>query len=1004
MPRHWDEAVAGRFNPRNHVAVGYDNGNTRAVRPEGRVSVDGSSFVLVFFRLVAQSMPTLTPDDFWSAVTASRLLQADQVPQIRAVCEAATAGVVDATDKQTAVAAQWLVQQRLLSLWQAKRLTRGGAGTFFIGDYRLLDRLESPATGVFFRGRHDPSKRAVALVPLDRVACQRVEVWTEVVRQTERAAATTDPVLSRTWAIEDAASGRFVVCESIIGRSLGDELAETGGWPVGQAVTAVLSLARAVAEIHRLGGVHGAISLETVIRPTSMKDVARPALRLLQFPLTGDPLRRQAADPLRTPHSLMQLGQRVCFVPPERLITGKPVTPCGDVFAIGNLLRALLVGRLEGWQGDAVRTAETNRQMITTGGHLPQPPPGCPAEVSQLLTHLAATDPNRRYADAAEAADAIACCLGQSLVAESLPEARPFQENLLALAAGTVSPARDTTEAVSTKSSARRNRLRTITFGGGLAAVAAIVALGFFLSGSNPVNKIELVVKGDGQPMPAVAETVLPGAAGPQGKAPLADPRLAAIANEFELVADDSLPWLPPTAGPPPTFRYLPRGSQLILEARPADLLATADGRLIQQAGDSRLANSCAELEQLVGVPLESVEQLQISWQAGADGQPLVAIWARLQPPAVEVSRQASTGSREQPNERKGDVEDFGEWSRWYPPNTGVDEVVVVSPELLQEIIAAADDVSALPRSMRPLLPILDSQRQFTLFGSPHYFVHDGRQLLPPAMQPLLDPLEQLLGVDCPAAAVSFHLDERTYLEFAALGPPVGSARKLERQIGEGLSRLPDKTEEITASRTFSLYGRRLVQRLPQMLRLAETGLRVGRDQRDLVVANTYLPQFAGHNLALAAVLFLEQLASSPVEKPVGDGGKAVASLTLAERLQRPVTIEFSRDTLEVAVQMLADESEIPMTIAGNDLQLEGITMNQSFGLTARGDPAEEVLLTILKKSDNSSGKLVFVVREDGGRKVIVVTTKTAANKRGESLPAVFSEANAPEEDKTKAQ
>jgi uncharacterized phosphosugar-binding protein len=97
-----------------------------------------------------------------------------------------------------------------------------------------------------------------------------------------------------------------------------------------------------------------------------------------------------------------------------------------------------------------------------------------------------------------------------------------------------------------------------------------------------------------------------------------------------------------------------------------------------------------------------------------------------------------------------------------------------------------------------------------------------------------------------------------------------------------------------------------------------------------------------------------------------------------------------------VAVQTLADESGIPMTIAGNDLQLEGITMNQSFGLKAQDLPAEDVLLMILSKSDNNSGKLVYVVRQEAGADVIVVTTKTAAGKRGESLPAVFSAKSGP--------
>jgi len=241
-------------------------------------------------------MPPLSPDVFWAAVTASRLLPTEKAPQIRTACDAATAAAADAPDKQTALAAQWLVQQRLLTLWQAKRLVRGGSGQFFVGDYRLLDQIESPAAGVVYRARHDPSRRSVALVPLDRAACQRVEVWTEVVRRTERAAATTDPVLSRTWAIEDAPAGRFVICEDLPGESLSSSLVEQGRWPVERAVTAVLTLCCGVAELHRLGGVHGAISLVAVVSPTTSPEAAS-SLRLLQYPLSGDPLGLLAADP-----------------------------------------------------------------------------------------------------------------------------------------------------------------------------------------------------------------------------------------------------------------------------------------------------------------------------------------------------------------------------------------------------------------------------------------------------------------------------------------------------------------------------------------------------------------------------------------------------------------------------------------------------------------------------------------------------------------------------------
>ncbi len=921
-------------------------------------------------------MPPLSLDVFWTAVAASRLIADDQLPQIRAACEAETKAADESADKQTALAAQWLVRHGVLTLWQAKRLTRGGAGSFFIGDYRLLDKHEHTLGGTIYRALHDPTRRRVALVPLDRTVCERVEVWTEVVRRTERAAEATDPVLSRTWALEEASSGRFIVCEDIPGRSLTEELAQQGRWSVAEAVEAVLPLCRAVAELHRLGGVHGLISLANVVRPNSKDDASQP-LRLLQHPLAGDPLGLLSADPLRQSRSLMQLGEAVCFVPPERLTTGEPITPAGDVYALGCLLHTLLAGRLAAWQDDPVKTAAFLRQA--GGAATPVLPaiPHCPAEVTQLIEFLTASDPARRYADAAEAADAIAACLGQPPVSPALPDERPQAANLIA-AAAEVPP-----DPPPSKSSKRQMWLPVVAGG---ATAAAVVLIGLITL---------LVRQGSTEAVPPEAATVVPVTDGHRGEPTLPTVgedggAVAEPTGRFVVESDDQLPWLPPTAGGQPTLRYLPAGSQLMLLARPAELLATADGQLLLKAGDAVLARAVAELERLVGQPLPAIEQLQIGWQADAEGLPLTGIWARFIEP-VAAADESGTGSGE------AAVEQLGDWARWRPPAAAGREVVVTSPSLIEPLIAAADAPGQLPRSMRPLLPVLDDQRQLTLFGSPHYFVHDGRSLLPPAMLPLLDPLEQLVGADCPAAAVSLHLDDRTYVELDAVSPAVGSARGLERQVEQRLTALADAVEEVISQRNLAVYGKRLVLRLPSLVRLFERQLRIGIEHRDLIVANSYLPQFAGHNIAAAAFVLLEQMAADPEG---GASAPAAASATppqtLAQRLQRPVSIAFARDTLETAIQMLAEESGIPVEIAGADLELEGITKNQSFGLEQRGVPAEVVLLTILQKSDGGADKLVYVVRQQGEEEQLVVTTRKAAEKRGEPLPAVFTAADAP--------
>jgi len=83
---------------------------------------------------------------------------------------------------------------------------------------------------------------------------------------------------------------------------------------------------------------------------------------------------------------------------------------------------------------------------------------------------------------------------------------------------------------------------------------------------------------------------------------------------------------------------------------------------------------------------------------------------------------------------------------------------------------------------------------------------------------------------------------------------------------------------------------------------------------------------------------------------------------------------------------MIADEIGTPMDIIGPDLQLEGITKNQSFGLDARDKPAREVLMDILAKA-NPDGKLVYIVRPEDGVETILVTTRAAVEKRGDKLP-----------------
>ncbi len=112
----------------------------------------------------------------------------------------------------------------------------------------------------------------------------------------------------------------------------------------------------------------------------------------------------------------------------------------------------------------------------------------------------------------------------------------------------------------------------------------------------------------------------------------------------------------------------------------------------------------------------------------------------------------------------------------------------------------------------------------------------------------------------------------------------------------------------------------------------------------------------------------------------VGTGGTPAPAQptgnTPADKLKKVISLTFDRDTLEKSMVMLGEELGTPIEILGGDLQLEGITKNQSFGLDEKNKTGSEILQVIMKKA-NPDGKLVYIIKPKtpGGEDMIFITT-----------------------------
>ena len=546
--------------------------------------------------------------------------------------------------------------------------------------------------------------------------------------------------------------------------------------------------------------------------------------------------------------------------------------------------------------------------------------------------------------------------------------------------------------------------------------------LGLFAS-ATVVAGLLFVLLGPGRGPPAVTAEAVRGEINGSKRdpsSPSAAPEAAHESSADEEAGGDArylvvdaarMPWAPPTSGPRPRLEYLSPGSQLVLLARPAELLERDEGRRFLRGLGPRAEAGLGRLAAWCDCEPQDIEFVQAGWQGGGPDEVLGSAAVRLvtgrRVPGDDASRAAAWG----PTTIRpftGETYFSGQGVSFWVPEWEEGRVLVVVADpavpagagssLIEDTIQAAVEARTLPlgeqavdlpRDLAALSGMLDADRHLTLFGTPHFLLNRGRPALAGPLSSLLAPLRAFFGDSLAAAGLSIHVAERCYLEFDAVPRLEQPPSREAPAVFDRLAAVPTAVETAIAATDLDPYGKILVLRLPAMLRLLVSQARWAPEGEGIVV-NAYLPEHAAHNLVVAAELTLAQVAG----RGPPPAARATSAPTLPgsadEALDRRVTLVFPRDTLEMAVQFVSEQAGIPIEILGPDLQLEGITKNQSFGLDERDQSARGVLRAILAKA-NPDGKLVYVVRQADGGDSILITTRAAAEKRGDTLPPEFT-------------
>jgi hypothetical protein len=482
------------------------------------------------------------------------------------------------------------------------------------------------------------------------------------------------------------------------------------------------------------------------------------------------------------------------------------------------------------------------------------------------------------------------------------------------------------------------------------------------------------------------------------GKKPKSAAKKAAKAAKAAARADDSPPlWASPTDGRPLNLGYLAPGAQLIAVLRPAALLGHPEAEKIRAALGPAGQQGIESMEQATIARLTSMDRLIIGGQVTSAGKWLVTYVVRTK---KAITREALVARLSGATEKTEDGHTY--WlandHAYYLPSTGDGKTLVVAPpDAMADIIDLAGNPPPLRRDIERLLDHTDTDRQVTIIVAPNSLFSEGQSLFAGELERLRGPLFWFLGDELSGAALSMNWGDDFFLELIATPKLETTPEKASQIFAKRCSEIPDKLQQYVSSLNAQPYGREIVSRFPAMMRKLAAFTRSGFET-DHAVLRCFLPVTAGHNLLMGAELTLAEPPGTASQ--VTASGAPANAVSLAERMAKVTSLRFAKDTLEAALEQLSQDVGVPIVIRGPDLQAEGITKNQSFGIDVSNKPAEEILVQILRLANPDKAatgpedvrqKLVYIVEKTADKiEQIVVTTRAKAKDRHNELPAAF--------------
>ena len=347
-----------------------------------------------------------TIDDFLDLVRKSGMVDAQQLDDY---CGKLRQGG-GVPDKVTRLARK-MVQDGLLTNFQAEQYLRGKWRGFTIGNYRVIERVARGGMGTVYLAEHVSMPRRVAVKVLPSDLAKTPMVVERFYREARAAAALEHPNLVRATDVDCEEGTHYLVMDFVEGINLQELVDNRGPLSVERAANYI---GQAACGLHHAHAVAGLVHRD--IKPANLMLDRAGVVKLLDMGLAR---MHQAgffnaqSDEITKNYKDQNILGTADYIAPEQALNSQAADTRADIYSLGGTFHFLLTGQPP-FAGGSL-TQKLMWHQIKPPTPIRQLRPEVPEAIEALLLRMLAKDPTDRPQTPGEVAEGLADWLQTSL-------------------------------------------------------------------------------------------------------------------------------------------------------------------------------------------------------------------------------------------------------------------------------------------------------------------------------------------------------------------------------------------------------------------------------------------------------------------------------------------------------------------------------------------------------------------------------------------------------------